>query len=975
MDGTQHRGPVRIHPAALDEDAHTREPMAPRGVGRSIPTTDEKKVRRQIRTAHQETPPMSTQQREVEILQAMGKATPSEQQVLLAELDQIRSARVAQQAPAGVDFSAQVASRFAAVPTWTPHTSATDWLDKVVETPDDATAHHTAQTEATLWFSRTSPELRAHREEFAEQAMGMARRVAGPHGLAAPAIEHAFLHTVGRLHKQAEEQSGQAESGLPVGVPADGYGDTEGNKVLDNFQPPVDPINQAVVDQVEGDGSMRAPMVQENAQESPERTARRRTAAEYGKGQVVTEDGKDVNEGDRVFNYYDMKWGVIRNVEAGDDPWFDVMHEDGTKAYLNGSRISTFDPRERYPDRFKSASRQVQCQSCGESFTDSSKMGAESCKNCGSSDLKMTSSRIAGYDSDGVPCCRAFYTSGGRDHEPGCFDENEKKKTGGRRTAKVYMIVEEWTGAIGSSPLTYVVVSQESDGTARFWETEGKFDSRPDAEASIPDGAEVLDPVVPNLNPVSAHLRTAGIDLTEIRIEDRSSNLFSGRDSSGARVTFRASDNDAEDLVSVMTGDLAVNFTGLTIDESEIVSSGTTAHLHAASITEVHAWADGFGNWHARVVTTGEVGAGEEQAATDAALSRIREELAQREGPSFAPEVVGVTLNHRDSQNGTLTFYFDETNAHEASRRTASEPISSGDGNAASSLPDVQVGGENDRPMWPWELNEQGENEPGAADVASVPTPGGSAGYPQPTASKIAAKEGDSCAECGQPLTADEVRRLNYDIDFIPHGSDGHLIRVARSRHTAVSWTLTYSEPNWVTDDGDVATEPNGTIPMEYIAKVPEGELRVYSVIGGWLWQINGPNPNAAPLVEFNGANGDPFGPVDGLTLEEAKRAVEKAYSEWSSKTSRRTTASIFVIKRDGVEVATVDDNDGEGGVLGWFMRNTNQSMDYALKYDGYSYEPVGTTATRVSKGDPVRQAAFRQRVQAGIQRRSSQGA
>lgn len=59
---------------------------------------------------------------------------------------------------------------------------------------------------------------------------------------------------------------------------------------------------------------------------------------------TYTEDGKLVHEGDRVFNYYDQKWGVMGPIAR--DGWFDVFHDDGTKAVLDGSRIATYDPRE-----------------------------------------------------------------------------------------------------------------------------------------------------------------------------------------------------------------------------------------------------------------------------------------------------------------------------------------------------------------------------------------------------------------------------------------------------------------------------------------------------------------------------------------------------------------------------------------------------------------------------------------------------
>lgn len=54
---------------------------------------------------------------------------------------------------------------------------------------------------------------------------------------------------------------------------------------------------------------------------------------------ILTEDGVQVQESDRVFNYYDHKAGVIRPSSRDRDDWFYVDHDDGTSALLNGSRI------------------------------------------------------------------------------------------------------------------------------------------------------------------------------------------------------------------------------------------------------------------------------------------------------------------------------------------------------------------------------------------------------------------------------------------------------------------------------------------------------------------------------------------------------------------------------------------------------------------------------------------------------------
>jgi hypothetical protein len=54
---------------------------------------------------------------------------------------------------------------------------------------------------------------------------------------------------------------------------------------------------------------------------------------------IRTEDGAALNEGDRAYNYYDMKPGTIRANSLDSAGWFDFDHDDGSSAYLDGSRI------------------------------------------------------------------------------------------------------------------------------------------------------------------------------------------------------------------------------------------------------------------------------------------------------------------------------------------------------------------------------------------------------------------------------------------------------------------------------------------------------------------------------------------------------------------------------------------------------------------------------------------------------------
>lgn len=49
------------------------------------------------------------------------------------------------------------------------------------------------------------------------------------------------------------------------------------------------------------------------------------------------ECGAIATAGDRVYNYYDMRPGVIED-EAGWDGWFRFRNDDGTTSILDGSR-------------------------------------------------------------------------------------------------------------------------------------------------------------------------------------------------------------------------------------------------------------------------------------------------------------------------------------------------------------------------------------------------------------------------------------------------------------------------------------------------------------------------------------------------------------------------------------------------------------------------------------------------------------
>lgn len=58
-----------------------------------------------------------------------------------------------------------------------------------------------------------------------------------------------------------------------------------------------------------------------------------------------TEDGFPFKVGDRLFNYYDGKWGVVAEESRADaGGWFYFDHEDGTRVMLNCVRVAKNEP-------------------------------------------------------------------------------------------------------------------------------------------------------------------------------------------------------------------------------------------------------------------------------------------------------------------------------------------------------------------------------------------------------------------------------------------------------------------------------------------------------------------------------------------------------------------------------------------------------------------------------------------------------
>ena len=60
---------------------------------------------------------------------------------------------------------------------------------------------------------------------------------------------------------------------------------------------------------------------------------------------IAAADGKVARVGDRVWNFYDLRWVTIAE-EPDADGWFSTTEEDGSRGpVLNGERITTTEVR------------------------------------------------------------------------------------------------------------------------------------------------------------------------------------------------------------------------------------------------------------------------------------------------------------------------------------------------------------------------------------------------------------------------------------------------------------------------------------------------------------------------------------------------------------------------------------------------------------------------------------------------------
>lgn len=167
-----------------------------------------------------------SRRRETQMLAAMAKANHAEQQRLAADIEDLRAQRkAALDAERSINLAdTVVTARSTPVVPHTLTTASTDWLGDVPEeTADLSSISQHMRTEATLWYQRTHPEVRADREEFAVQARGKARHLASSYGFDSPAAQRAFLDQVSHItgRRVTAEEDEWAAEGEATGADGD----------------------------------------------------------------------------------------------------------------------------------------------------------------------------------------------------------------------------------------------------------------------------------------------------------------------------------------------------------------------------------------------------------------------------------------------------------------------------------------------------------------------------------------------------------------------------------------------------------------------------------------------------------------------------------------------------------------------------------------------------------------------------------
>lgn len=190
------------------EHAPINEPMHGKaGEPRRNPSTDQKRVRREISRKADLEDLMSEPVTEADLLRKAAKATTlAEQRDLLTQVEQLRTAKMREADAARQLDLVNAKINDTLVPGFVHEhvTASTDWLLELPpSTASQDQAAHKMVAEATMWFARVNDDVKNYPEEYFEQAKNFGRRIASQYEDNAEHAFAAFEAEAKRLHAQA----------------------------------------------------------------------------------------------------------------------------------------------------------------------------------------------------------------------------------------------------------------------------------------------------------------------------------------------------------------------------------------------------------------------------------------------------------------------------------------------------------------------------------------------------------------------------------------------------------------------------------------------------------------------------------------------------------------------------------------------------------------------------------------------------
>lgn len=562
---------------------------------------------------------------EAQLLTAMAAATSqAEQERLAAELSALREGRAAQARAHDEAMWAEATLEEAPV---TPHrapysrsTMDTDWLGSYEAAKvDTGEAESKMRAEASTWYSHLHPGVKEHPEEVLIQAAGLSEVLASQYGAASARAEVAFLEQV-RHHAETE--------GMPIPDPAsirpepyehgqyDGSTETSASdtpSLAEGDEPADDAPPSQGTNQSENLDASTWPSQDDatwnNGDEPPgqKTSARRKVAAQFGSFGELEAHVKAL-----MAKHPDLVAAAEAAYERQDQAWFDaqstedlkIMWEIAGSSFFVGWDDEVYDALADRPNNGFTASRKTAANWGSYNGTTINGYWVTVAQGVGGNGDEWYYNIYPSFEGSDVDVDPVWV---GNEREtkaaaeaaanalppgPSTAEQNQsawtsltglasRKTAAGekvvalvydRETKEVYDRAFNWETAESMAGEGYVVVAIDDDGD---YYTKGRINRLLETAMSAYEdlyGVERWRPE-PDLLSTSSR-KTASVSLKNVGIDGPGVGI--GTDPSGKRVKFRLSAQDEADLKAILYSDMAINFSGVDIEEADVIE-GTTA--------------------------------------------------------------------------------------------------------------------------------------------------------------------------------------------------------------------------------------------------------------------------------------------------------------------------------------------------------------------------------------------------------------